>query len=644
MIRKRFARQAAASALGLAALAIAAPSFAQATVTYDLAAVEGTWTAPDSVTTVPMWGFVPDTGSCPAPGAWATPAPLTAAAGDTLVINLRNCLTAPASVFIPGQPKATTPVTFVDGEGRTRVSSFDVAAPVDDGATTTQYTWTNVKEGTYLFHSGTHPQVQVQMGLYGALAVTGGTYPAVADHVLLYSEIDPALHAAVDDGTYGTPAGPTSTFNYYPRYYLINGEAYPNTTPIAVDTSSDVLLRFVNAGLKTRSPTFGGGLYMTLIAEDGNLYPFSVEQYGLELPAAKTIDAVLNVGTEGTYPLYDRSLLSLMNGTETGGGQLVYLQATAAAGAPTAVNDPDASTPAAYTIPEDGSLMTTAGGSPAGVLDNDTGEAAAAVLLTSPANGTLGAGLANDGSFTYTPNPDFNGTDQFTYVANDGLDGPDSNVATATITVTPVNDAPTAVADAYDAVERTTLNVAAPGVLGNDSDVDGDPLTASPSGTPPTELTLIADGSFSFDASALTAGDSATFDYVANDGTVDSAPATVTINVVAAPANQAPVAVDDTVNTPQNTVTPINVIANDYDPDNLSAPFAGIDPGSIVLSCGLATCTTTAGGTATVSGGGIVTFTPKNPGYRGTDTFTYTVNDNLGATSNSATVRVNVTR
>ena len=56
-----------------------------------------------------------------------------------------------------------------------------------------------------------------------------------------------------------------------------------------------------------------------------------------------------------------------------------------------------------------------------------------------------------------------------------------------TITVTPVNDAPTAVADAYDAVAGDTLSVAAPGVLGNDSDVDGDALSVGAvNGTPRT--------------------------------------------------------------------------------------------------------------------------------------------------------------
>jgi FtsP/CotA-like multicopper oxidase with cupredoxin domain len=325
MNRKTLLRHAKRLALGLAALALAAtPSFAQTTV--DLAAVEGQWTPPGGGTPIAMWGFVTDPGSCPAlPVAWGVGPTLTAASGDTLTINVRNCLSEPVSVFIPGQLKATSPVTFMDGQGRDRVRSFDAQTAAGGSGS---YTWTGVKEGTYLYHSGTHPQVQVQMGLYGALTV--GNYGVADEATLVYSEIDPALHAAVDDGTYGT-TGPTSTFDYQPKYFLINGAAFPDTTDIIVGIGSDVLLRFVNAGLKVHVPTLEGGLYMDLIAEDGNPYPFPMSQYGVELPAGKTIDAVLNVGADGTYAIYDRAL-NLTNGAATGGGMLTYLVAGAVNG------------------------------------------------------------------------------------------------------------------------------------------------------------------------------------------------------------------------------------------------------------------------------------------------------------------------
>jgi FtsP/CotA-like multicopper oxidase with cupredoxin domain len=601
--------------LALAILAITAtPSFAQV----NLVALEATATMPDA-NTIPMWGFFPDTGQlCTAVPAWEVGPKLTATAGGTLTVNVRNCLSEPVSVFIPGQLKATSPVTFMDGQGRDRVRSFDAETAAGGSGS---YTWTGVKEGTYLYHSGTHPQVQVQMGLYGALTV--GDYGIADEATLVYSEIDPDLHAAVDDGSYGT-TGPTSTFDYKPQYFLINGAAYPGTTDIPVGTGSDVLLRFVNAGLRVHVPTLEGGLYMRLIAEDGNPYPFEVQQYGVELPAAKTIDAVLNVGADGAYALYDRAL-SLTNGSDTGGGMLTYIVAGAVIGAPTAVDDPS------YATGEDTSLVVAA----PGVLGNDTGGAAEAVLVSGPSAGTLSGGLAVDGSFTYTPNTNFSGTDAFSYVANDGGGGPNSNVAIVTITVTPVNDGPIAVADAYDAVVGQTLSVAAPGVLENDVDVDGDGLTATQTGiAPPGALALASDGSFNYTPVGAV-GATETFDYEACDPEPLCSTATVTITVVGAPTNIPPFANDDFAETTRNTdLVNFNVTANDVDADG------DIVPSTVIITTGL---NTQRGGSVVNNGDGTVTFTPKR-GFRGTDTFAYTVNDNNGATSNVATVRINVVK
>src|SRR2546428_11119066 len=132
--------------------------------------------------------------------------------------------------------------------------------------------------------------------------------------------------------------------------------------------------------------------------------------------------------------------------------------------APVAAND-------SYSTNEDTALTVAA----PGVLGNDSNSATlTAVLVAGPSHGTLA--LNANGSFSYTPAANFNGTDGFTYKANNGT--ADSNVATVTITVNAVNDAPLALADAYTATEDQPLIVAAPGVLGNDTDVEGGTLTA----------------------------------------------------------------------------------------------------------------------------------------------------------------------
>jgi len=187
------------------------------------------------------------------------------------------------------------------------------------------------------------------------------------------------------------------------------------------------------------------------------------------------------------------------------------------------------SAPDVYAIDEDGGLVVPA----PGVLANDSdpeGDALTASLEagTGPANGELA--LAEDGSFVYTPDPDWNGTDSFSYTASDGdLDGA---VAAVSITVNPVNDAPQPAPDAYVTDEDLSLDVTgAGGVLANDVDPDGDTLTvALVDDAANGALTLFSDGSFRYVPGANFNGSDA-FSYTATDGPVTSAPVTVTLTV-----------------------------------------------------------------------------------------------------------------
>jgi len=276
-----------------------------------------------------------------------------------------------------------------------------------------------------------------------------------------------------------------------------------------------------------------------------------------------------------------------------------------------------------YSADEDAALTVPA----PGVLGNDSdpdGDPISAVLTGDVSNGTLT--LNADGSLEYTPDPDFNGADSFTYAANDGED--DSNVATVTITIAPLNDAPLAEDDAYSVDEDNTLTVPAPGVLDNDSDADGDALTASPVTRPSNgALTLNADGSFEYTPDPdFNGADS--FTYKANDGVADSNEATVTITVN--PVNDAPVAVDDAYSTDEGetlTVDPPGVLANDSDPDG--------DPLTAILM------ESPSQGMVTFNPVGSFTYEPASS-FTGTDTFTYVANDSQ-LNSNVATVTITVT-
>ena len=152
-------------------------------------------------------------------------------------------------------------------------------------------------------------------------------------------------------------------------------------------------------------------------------------------------------------------------------------------------------------------------------------------VVTPPAHGALSGTAPN---LTYQPASNYNGPDSFTFRANDGA--ADSNLATVSISVLPANDAPVAVGNSYSLQANSTLNVSAPGVLGNDTDVDSASLTAL-SGTGPAHgvLSLNANGSFSYTpASGYSGPDS--FTYRATDGLDPSGVATVTLTVSPLPS------------------------------------------------------------------------------------------------------------
>jgi VCBS repeat-containing protein len=187
----------------------------------------------------------------------------------------------------------------------------------------------------------------------------------------------------------------------------------------------------------------------------------------------------------------------------------------------TAVND-------SYAVTENQVLTETA---PGGLLANDTETGGFTLkvkeVVKQPAHGVVV--VEPDGSFTYTPNHLFSGSDSFTYKDNDG--NTDSGEATVTITVNPVVF-DTAVNDSYSVNENAALNVvAAQGVLKNDTDSESLTLTAElVKGPEHGALTLKADGSFEYTPTANFSGTD-TFTYRDNDGNTQSNTATVTLTV-----------------------------------------------------------------------------------------------------------------
>jgi Domain of unknown function (DUF4347)/Bacterial Ig domain/SMP-30/Gluconolactonase/LRE-like region len=277
------------------------------------------------------------------------------------------------------------------------------------------------------------------------------------------------------------------------------------------------------------------------------------------------------------------------------------------------VNDPPVAVDEHFTV---GGVLGNLNVPAPGVLANDQdadGDTLQITVLSGTSNGTLT--WNPDGSFTYTPALLFlNGTDSFIYQVNDGHGG--TATATAFIDVSLLgNRAPTAVGDAYSTAEDTRLTVAIPGILGNDSDLDGDTLRPILDSNP-LHGTLYpnADGSFVYIPTTDWSGID-NFTYHVNDGSVDSNVVTVQLTVTS--VNDPPSVGDDVTSTPEDSVVTIAVLGNDTDVDG---------DGLTVLSAGPA-------------GHGIVTmdalgvhYTP-NADWNGSDTFQYTVADGHGGTS-----------
>jgi len=246
-------------------------------------------------------------------------------------------------------------------------------------------------------------------------------------------------------------------------------------------------------------------------------------------------------------------------------------------------------------------------------------------VLTQPVNGTLTGTAPN---LTYTPKPNFFGSDSFKFNVNDGTN--DSNEATVSITVNPINDPPVAVADTYTTDMDVVLIIpAGTGVLANDSDIDSVNLTAIlVANATHGVLNLKSDGSFVYKPDSSYIGTD-TFTYRALDGMYQSPVVTVIITIYAL-TNHPPIGVMDAYSVEFNTTLSVDalsgVLVNDSDPD-----------GDVITAVLLGDASF---GSLDLQRDGSFTYTPDT-GYIGADHFTYEVSDGR-STSNPVMVTIYV--
>ena len=267
--------------------------------------------------------------------------------------------------------------------------------------------------------------------------------------------------------------------------------------------------------------------------------------------------------------------------------------------------------------------------SPPGVLQLDSDPSSlltTPILASQPSYGT--ASIAPDGSVVYTPDAHFAGTDTFYYVLTDGV-----NVSTpGQITIAVTNTPPVAVAAVYGVAENSFLSIPGPGLLQNDYDADGDPIslvTPAAGGPANGTLSLYSDGTFTYVPNPNFTGNDS-FTYVVSDGITTSAPATVTLNVHGDTAQSPPVAGTNlfaVAHDEELYVAAPGLLAQCSDPDN--------DPLSAAL------VTPASNGTLSLYSDGSLAYQP-NAGFVGQDSFAYQVFDSTTG-SGTATVIIDVT-
>ncbi|MGI0012849.1 MAG: Ig-like domain-containing protein [Nitrososphaera sp.] len=248
------------------------------------------------------------------------------------------------------------------------------------------------------------------------------------------------------------------------------------------------------------------------------------------------------------------------------------------------------------------------------VFDPD-GDSLTITSLTQPSNGV--AVLNPDNTVTYIPTADFYGQDSFSFTVT-GADG-ESISGTVDITINPVNDVPltedmTVMLDEDESAEIQLINI----------DVDQDSITYLIVSPPEHGIVTIVDGSggiLQYTPHSNYFG-SDTFSFQTSDGISSSTISTV--DLIINSVNDEPIAIDSMVVTDANNAIIIDVIAYDVEDDILTTEISE-QPEH---------------GTAVVDDSGTIIYSPE-PGFNGTDSFTYTVSDGSGG-SDSATVTITV--
>lgn len=272
--------------------------------TFNLSAKTGHISTPDGGSYL-MWGYAED------PNAMQYPGPtLIVNQGDTVTVNLTNTLTVPVSMVFPGH--------LVTASGG---SPGLLTSQADPNGGTVSYSFAAAEPGTYMYHSGTDPALQIEMGLVGALIVRPTGFnpmmPRAYEHMdsmytrevlFLETEMDPNIHIAVEQGD------PVELDKWWPVNWFLNGRCAPDTmlaahTPLLPHQPYDcmpmmrpgekLLMRVIAAG-RDPHPFHTHGNNFDIIARDGRMLQsapgagtnLSVSDFTITVSPGGTADAI----------------------------------------------------------------------------------------------------------------------------------------------------------------------------------------------------------------------------------------------------------------------------------------------------------------------------------------------------------------
>ena len=493
---------------------------------------------------------------------------------------------------------------------------------------------------TYQIDDGTNPAVTATVDVDvtapgpGIIATddTATTAPNTAVNInVLANDIDPEgdpLTVTLDQqGANGTAVvNQDGTITYTPNadftgpdsftYQITDGTNPPVTATVDVDVTT------VNespvAADDTATTEQNTAVDINVLANDvdpeGDPLTVTLDQQGANGTAVVNQDGTITYTPVDGFTGADTFTYQISDGTNPAVTATVNVDVTAPNESPIAVDD----------------TATTVGNTAVdiNVLANDSDPEGDALNVAINRQGGNGTAVVNqDGTITYTPVDGFTGADNFIYQIDDGTNPAVTGIVNVDVTVP--NQAPVALDDTATTVGNTAVDI---NVLTNDSDLEGDALavTINEQGLNGT-VTVNEDSTITYTPNNGFIGFDR-FTYQIDDGTNPAVTATVNVDVTA--PNQAPVAVDDTATTEQNTAVNINVLGNDSDPENDALTF------TIATNPNNGTAVVNDNGTLGDGTDDFIIYTP-NADFTGTDSLTYQVSDGNGGTS-TATANITI--